>query len=101
VLLPLAGQFARLEISDFNRGSDLIDKLDHRGSQLKPDQDSPITTTRLCQFFQEVGSPGGGHTSTSDGRGSCAFLANYATVSAKYGYWSTTLEENAAVETRF
>jgi hypothetical protein len=52
-----------------------------------------ITTKRLGRFFQETGRPltGAPQPVTPDD------LARFAAVSARYGYWNTTPEENAAV----
>jgi hypothetical protein len=56
-----------------------------------------ITTTRLGQFFQEVGRP----VASTPQSVTAEDLARYETVSAKYGYWNATPEENAAVGIRF
>jgi hypothetical protein len=52
-----------------------------------------ITTKRLGQFFQETGRP------VSDARQPVTpeDLARFAAVSARYGYWNATPEENGAV----
>jgi quercetin dioxygenase-like cupin family protein len=52
-----------------------------------------ITTKRIGRFFQEVGRPatGAGQPPTPED------LARFAQVSARYGYWNATPEENAAV----
>jgi quercetin dioxygenase-like cupin family protein len=52
-----------------------------------------ITTKRLGQFFQETGRPvtGAPQPVTPED------LARFAAVSARYGYWNATPEENAAV----
>ena len=55
-----------------------------------------ITTTRLGQFFQEVGRP----VASTPQPVTAGDLAHYGTVSAKYGYWNATPEENAAVGIR-
>ena len=55
-----------------------------------------ITTTRLGQFFQEVGRP----LASTPQPVTAEDLARYETVSAKYGYWNATPEENAAVGIR-
>jgi quercetin dioxygenase-like cupin family protein len=60
-----------------------------------------ITTTRLAQFFQEVGRPVAGTPQPATAEDLGRFLAHYGTVSAKYGYWNATPEENAAVGIRF
>jgi quercetin dioxygenase-like cupin family protein len=53
-----------------------------------------ITTKRLGRFFQEVGRP-------DDRREAQPMtpedVARFAAVSARYGYWNATPEENAAV----
>jgi mannose-6-phosphate isomerase-like protein (cupin superfamily) len=56
-----------------------------------------ITTTRLGQFFQEVGRP----VASTPQSVTAEDLARYETVSAKYGYWNANPEENAAVGIRF
>jgi hypothetical protein len=48
----------------------------------------------MARFFQEVGRPAAGKPQpplTPED------LARFAAVSAKYGYWNATPEENAAV----
>jgi quercetin dioxygenase-like cupin family protein len=52
-----------------------------------------ITTKRLGRFFQETGRPmtGAPQPVTPED------LARFAAVSARYGYWNATPEENAAV----
>jgi quercetin dioxygenase-like cupin family protein len=52
-----------------------------------------ITTKRLGQFVQETGRPvtGAPQPVTPEA------LARFAAVSARYGYWNATPEENAAV----
>jgi hypothetical protein len=60
-----------------------------------------ITTTRLAKFFQEVGQPVASTAQSVTTEGLALFLARYETVSAKYGYWNATPEENAAVGIRF
>ena len=52
-----------------------------------------ITTKRLGRFFQEAGRPvrGAPQPVTPED------LARFAAVSARYGYWNATPEENAAV----
>jgi hypothetical protein len=52
-----------------------------------------ITTKRMGQFFQETGRPvtGAPQPVTPED------LKRFAAVSAKYGYWNATPEENAAV----
>ena len=52
-----------------------------------------ITTKKLGQFFQEIGRAATGNPLpvTSED------LARFAEISAKYGYWNATPEENAAV----
>ena len=60
-----------------------------------------ITTTRLAQFFQEVGRPVVGIPQPVMAKDLADFFAHYETVSAKYGYWNATPEENAAVGIRF
>ena len=59
-----------------------------------------ITTTRLAKFFQEVGQPVASTAQSVTTEGLALFLARYETVSAKYGYWNATPEENAAVGIR-
>jgi quercetin dioxygenase-like cupin family protein len=52
-----------------------------------------ITTKRMGRFFQEVGRPlteAGDPPTPED-------LVRFAAVSARYGYWNATPEENAAV----
>jgi hypothetical protein len=51
------------------------------------------TTKRIGQFFQEVGRPlaDAGEPVTPEE------LARFAAISARYGYWNATPEENAAV----
>ena len=52
-----------------------------------------ITTKKMWQFVQEVERP-----ATDAGRPpTLEYLAHFAAVSAKYGYWNATPEENAAV----
>jgi quercetin dioxygenase-like cupin family protein len=60
-----------------------------------------ITTTKLGQFFQEVGRPVADTPQPVTAKDLAHFLAHYETVSAKYGYWNATPEENAAVGIRF
>jgi hypothetical protein len=52
-----------------------------------------ITTKKLGRFFREAGRP------VIDAPQPMAFehLTRFATISAKYGYWNATPEENAAV----
>jgi quercetin dioxygenase-like cupin family protein len=52
-----------------------------------------ITTRKLARFFQETGRPAmeGPSLPTSEE------LARFAAMSARYGYWNATPEENAAV----
>jgi quercetin dioxygenase-like cupin family protein len=52
-----------------------------------------ITTKKLARFFREAGRP------VIDAPQPVAFehLTRFATISAKYGYWNATPEENAAV----
>jgi len=55
-----------------------------------------FTTPRLGRFFQEAGRPATRalqHVTPED-------LARFAAVSAEYGYWNATPEENAAVGIR-
>jgi quercetin dioxygenase-like cupin family protein len=52
-----------------------------------------ITTNKMGQFFQETGRPVTGvpqEVTPED-------LARFAAISAKYGYWNASPEENAAV----
>jgi quercetin dioxygenase-like cupin family protein len=56
-----------------------------------------MTTTRLGQFFQEVGRP----VASTPQPVTAENLAHFLTVSAKYGYWNATPEENTAVGIRF
>jgi quercetin dioxygenase-like cupin family protein len=56
-----------------------------------------ITTRRLAQFFQEVGRPIEDKAQPVTSEFFAQFLARYETASAKYGYWSATPEENAAI----
>jgi hypothetical protein len=60
-----------------------------------------ITTTKLARFFQEVGRPVTATPQPETAEGLGQFLARFETVSAKYGYWNATPEENAAVGIRF
>jgi quercetin dioxygenase-like cupin family protein len=53
-----------------------------------------ITTKKLGRFFQEVGRPVTGAPQLPP---TPEELARFAAVSAKYGYWNATPEENAAV----
>jgi quercetin dioxygenase-like cupin family protein len=53
-----------------------------------------ITTKRLGRFFQEAGRPA---TGTPQPPPTPEELARFAAISAKYGYWNATSEENAAV----
>ena len=52
-----------------------------------------ITTKRLGHFFQEVGRPAAHAPQPMKPED----LARFAAISAKYGYWNATPEENAAV----
>jgi quercetin dioxygenase-like cupin family protein len=52
-----------------------------------------ITTKKLGQFFQEAGRPATGAPQPVRPED----LARFAAISAKYGYWNATPEENAAV----
>lgn len=52
-----------------------------------------ITSKRLGQFFQETGRPVTGEPQPVTHQD----LARFAAVSARYGYWNATPEENAAV----
>ncbi len=52
-----------------------------------------ITTKRLGQFFQETGRP----VTDAPQPVTPEDLARFAAVSARYGYWNATPEENAAV----
>ena len=56
-----------------------------------------ITTARLGKFFQEVGRPIGSTDQPVTAEDIADFLARYASVAGKYGYWNATPEENAAV----
>ena len=60
-----------------------------------------ITTTRLAQSLQEVGRPVAGTPQPVPAEDLAHFLERFETVSAKYGYWNATPEENAAVGIRF
>jgi quercetin dioxygenase-like cupin family protein len=51
-----------------------------------------ITTKRMGRFFQEVGRPAASAAQPP----TSAELARFAAVSARYGYWNATPEENAA-----
>jgi quercetin dioxygenase-like cupin family protein len=53
-----------------------------------------ITTKRIGRFFQEVGRPATGAPQPPP---TPEDLARFAAVSAKYGYWNATPEENVAV----
>jgi quercetin dioxygenase-like cupin family protein len=55
-----------------------------------------ITTKRLGRFFQEAGRPATGAPQPVTPED----LARFAAISAKYGYWNATPEENAAVGIR-
>ncbi len=59
-----------------------------------------ITTTRLAQFFQEVGRPVAATPQPVTAEELAHFLSCYESVSAKYNYWNATPEENAAVGIR-
>ena len=52
-----------------------------------------ITTSKKGRFFQETGRPvtGAPQPATPED------LARFATLSAEYGYWNATPEENATV----
>jgi quercetin dioxygenase-like cupin family protein len=52
-----------------------------------------ITTKRLGRFFQEAGRPVTGEPQPVTPED----LARFAAVSARYGYWNATPEENAAI----
>jgi quercetin dioxygenase-like cupin family protein len=56
-----------------------------------------ITTAKLGRFFQEVGRPIGSTDQPVTTEDIADFLARYASVAGKYGYWNATPEENAAV----
>ena len=56
-----------------------------------------ITNRRLAQFFQEVGRP----IAAIHKPETIEDPAHFEAVSAKYGYWNATPEENAAVGIRF
>jgi quercetin dioxygenase-like cupin family protein len=56
-----------------------------------------ITSTKLGKFFQEVGRPIASTDPSVPAESIADFLARYAAVAAKYGYWDATPEENAAV----
>jgi quercetin dioxygenase-like cupin family protein len=58
-----------------------------------------ITSTRLARFFQEIGIPVATQPATP--ADIPRLLAHCEAVSAKYGYWNATPEENAAVGIRF
>jgi quercetin dioxygenase-like cupin family protein len=60
-----------------------------------------ITTTKLARFFQEVGRPLAATPQPEIAQDLGQFLARFEAVSAKYGYWNATPEENAAVGIRF
>jgi len=55
------------------------------------------TTLKMGRFFQEVGRPATGTPQPVTPED----LARFANVSAKYGYWNATPEENAAVGIHF
>lgn len=55
------------------------------------------TTLKMGRFFQEVGRPATGAPQPVTPED----LAHFANVSAKYGYWNATPEENAAVGIHF
>jgi hypothetical protein len=52
-----------------------------------------ITTKKLGRFLQEIGK----RVAEVDGRVTPEELARFAAVSAGYGYWNATPEENARV----
>jgi quercetin dioxygenase-like cupin family protein len=52
-----------------------------------------ITTKKLGRFFQEIGRA----TAEAAGRVTLEDLARFAAVSARYGYWNATPEENLRV----
>ena len=52
-----------------------------------------ITTKRLGRFFQEAGRP----LAAASQPPTPEELARFATISARYGHWNATPEENAAV----
>jgi hypothetical protein len=52
-----------------------------------------ITTKRLGRFFQDAGRPATGAPQPPP---TSEELARFAAISAKYGYWNATPEENAA-----
>jgi quercetin dioxygenase-like cupin family protein len=52
-----------------------------------------LTTKKMGRFFQEVGRPATGRPQPPTPEE----LAHFAAVSARYGYWNATPEENAAV----
>ena len=60
----------------------------------EPVVDLIITTKRLGQFFQEAGRS----LSDTSKPVTPKDLAHFADISARYGYWNTTPEENASVE---
>jgi hypothetical protein len=66
---------------------------DQRNVSSEPVVSLIITTKRLGHFFQETGRPlaDAAQPPTPEG------LARFAAVSARYGYWNGTPEENAAV----
>ncbi len=68
-----------------------------RNSTVDPFVTYIITTTKLGKFFQEVGRPIGSTDRPVTAEGVADFLARYAFVAEKYGYWNATPEENAAV----
>jgi quercetin dioxygenase-like cupin family protein len=53
-----------------------------------------ITTKRLGRFFQEAGRPATGAPRPPP---TSEELARFSAISAKYGYWNATPEENAAI----
>ena len=59
-----------------------------------------ITTPKLARFFKEVGRPVAGAAQQPPPGDIGNFLARYENVSAKYGYWNATPEENAAAGIR-
>lgn len=64
-----------------------------RNASAEPVTHLIITTKRLGRFFQEAGRPAPKASQPVKPED----LARFAAISAKYGYWNATPEENAAV----
>jgi uncharacterized RmlC-like cupin family protein len=53
-----------------------------------------VTTRRIARFFREIGTP---PESRPQGPPPAAEVRRFLEVSARYGYWNASMEENAAV----